>query len=129
MGFFVAIFFLSKEKIILYLQPMRGIRSNYLSLFDSPAPAIKETPERRGRSEVLFQKQTDFIIYRHYFFIKICGRQYHISLQDLERETFIAERTIINRFQGSHSKMRQVFIDKPTVKDLKDKYPHVNWQC
>lgn len=108
---------------------MRGETAFYQSLFEStPAKVADQETKKRGRDEDLFNKQTQFLILRYYYYIKIQQVPYRNSMEYLENELFISQRTIVNRLFRAHSQFQEIFHKmKPTLKQLKEIYPHINW--
>jgi hypothetical protein len=106
---------------------LRGHSTAYLSLFDEPDQVmIIPPPERRGRSEALVLKRNELLMHRHWYYIKIMGRQYPVTLQLLEDEFFLTQRTIVDIFQRN-TLLKELNTAKPGVKYFKDKYPFMIW--
>lgn len=104
---------------------LRGHRT-YLELFDLPTTTA-EKPERRGRSEILHSKRNHLLIHRYYYHIKIEGKQYAKTLQDLEDELFIAQRTIIDTVAANRDLLKELNTIKPAVGYFRKKYPYMVW--
>lgn len=107
----------------------RGSRSIYQSLFKDENEQLSTitVPERKGRSEVLMAKQTELLICRYYFYIKIQRKQYLDTLALLEDEIFFSQRTITNKISENASLLRELNNTKPDIKWFRNKYPFMMW--
>lgn len=107
-----------------------GSRSIYQNLFPQDTPEVLAKPtERKGRSEVLKQKQYELIICRYYYYIKIQGLNYPAALSRLENEIFLAQRTVINILMADSSRaiLKELHQTKPEIKYFRQKFPHMVW--
>lgn len=107
----------------------RGSRSIYQSLFNDEVTQLSTitVPERKGRSEVLMAKQTELLICRYYYYIKIQRKQYLDTLALLEDEIFFSQRTITNKISEHSTLLRELNSTKPDVKWFRNKYPFIVW--
>jgi hypothetical protein len=107
---------------------MRGSQAIYASLFnDPPNLTIVSSTIKKGRDAVLVQKRNDCLIHRYYYLVKIESRQYIKTLEQLEDEFFISQRTITDIISDESAKLRQLHTAKPDAKYFKNLYPHINW--
>lgn len=109
---------------------LRGHRTTYLSLFDAPLTVVvNNTPqtERRGRSEALVIKRNELLLHRYYYYIKIKGRQYQATLEMLENEVYLTQRTIVDAMQRNSPMLKDLNAIKPDLKYFKEKFPFMNW--
>ena len=109
----------------------RGIRSIHQSLFDEPTTLVADapTPERKGRSEILKQKQYELIICRYYYHVKMHDKNYPTTLKILEEEVYLAQRTLVNimLLDESRLQLKELQTKKPEVKYFRLKFPHFGW--
>ncbi|RYF86953.1 MAG: hypothetical protein EOO03_11180 [Chitinophagaceae bacterium] len=110
---------------------MKGQQAIYQSLFANESAVQTATlplPERKGRSEVLKQKQNELIVARYFYYVKIQGRQYEATLEILQHEFFLAKRTIIDIVQKNQPQLRLLNMAKRDVKHFRQQYPFLNWE-
>lgn len=88
---------------------------------------MAEPPERKGRSEQLHQLRNEMLVHRYYYHVKIGGKQYAKTLEILQQELFISERTIVNTVSECSAMLRELNEKKPTLKYFNDKYPFFKW--
>jgi hypothetical protein len=108
---------------------LRGHRTAYLSLFDEPenlTPTPLQMRGARGRSEQMIEKRNELLAHRHYYYIKIERRQYQDTLNILENEFFLCQRTIVDVFQRNDI-LKYLNAKKPEKKYFKEKYPWMMW--
>lgn len=105
---------------------LRGHRT-YLNLFDEPDHPVLQKAERRGRSEQFHTRRNELLIHRYYYLVKIQGRQYQATLEQLEQELFIAQATIINNVSEERTLLKALNAQKPDVSFFKKKYPWIVW--
>lgn len=107
---------------------MRGQFTIFNSLLEDEQP--QETlyvPERKGRSEHLVNKRNELLICRYYYYVKILGRQYPVTIKALEDEVFLTGRTIIDTIAKNHELLKQLHTTKPEPKYFKTKFPFIMW--
>lgn len=106
-----------------------GQRSLYQSLFaEMQLAPVVDVLTRKGRSELLKQKQNELIICRYYYHIKIIGRQYESTLELLEQqEVFLSQRTLVDIISNNQPLLRNLHNTRPDVKYFRHKYPHFVW--
>lgn len=105
---------------------LRGHRT-YLQLFDEPKQPDNPKPERRGRSESLNRKRNELLIHRYYYYIKIEGKQYIATLDNLENELMLAQQTIVNNVANNRELLKELNAAKPGKAFFKKKYPWLVW--
>lgn len=98
-----------------------------MNLFDEPDQPLIKSAERRGRSEHFHNLRNELLIHRYYYLVKIQGRQYQATLEQLERELFIAQATIINNVSEERTLLRELNAQKPDISYFKKKYPWIVW--
>lgn len=82
--------------------------------------------DNRTRNYLQPERNT-LLVHRYYFYGWIKDYKYSRCLQELEREFFLAERTIINLLSVVDSELQNLHRTKPTVKELQAKFPWMNW--
>lgn len=106
---------------------MIGNRTIFQSLFAEDTALEVTKPERRGRSEILKQKQNELIVCRYYYYAKLHGCTYEKSLEKLENEIFLAQRTLVNIINENVYLLRNLNTTKPSLNYFQKKYPFYQW--
>lgn len=101
-----------------------GQRSLYTNLLD---PLKKETNTNRGRSLIKIDERNSLLCHRYFYYAYHKEYKYQKALQQLEKEFFITELTIIKCLSEKQPVLKKIFTDKPTVNILKKKYDWLVW--
>lgn len=88
----------------------------------------KKAAGRKGRSDALIHQRNELMMYRYYYYIKICRYQYMQALQQLEQEFFIKIFTIISILQRNDGKLSRIMHEKASVDKLQSRYPWLSWK-
>lgn len=105
---------------------LRG-HATYLSLFSETIPSAKIKSEKKGRSKLHHHNRNIFLAHRYYYHAKIRGNNYHSTLQNLEDETFLCQRTITDAIDDVRFVLTELNALKPDVNYFKRKYPYFVW--
>lgn len=106
---------------------MRGERSIFLSLFNDNVKQITTAPERKGRSEDLLNKRNELLVCRHYYYTRIMELQYQRTLEKLENELYLSQRTIIDIINNNHKLLSSINSQKPAAKYFRTRFPFMVW--
>lgn len=106
---------------------MRGHQNIFTSvLFEEFTPKPLPLVERKGRSDVLKQRQNELIAHRYYYYIKLQRRIYEDAIAIVSDEIMLAPITLI-RIIDSSDVLKQLQTLKPDVKYFRNKYPWLVW--
>ena len=105
---------------------MRG-QQTFQSLFSENLP-FAQKQEGKGRCADLNAKRDELIISRFYFYTVHTPYRYDLILQSLSDEFFLSIRRIQDVISINSNLMRAVRKEQPSVKYLREKYPHLVWQ-
>jgi len=103
---------------------MRGSR---LFLEITKEDREKQQPGRKGRSEQLLEQRNEKLFYRYYYYSRLLHYGYEQMLKQLQKEFDLTERSL-NLYLSIHAeRLKEVNAEKKTVKQLKQMWPHFNW--
>lgn len=103
----------------------RGQYSLFTSIFEKDKAQAVETTRPRNYFMPL---RNEHIAYRWYYWGEIRGLRYDRCLQALEREFYITEARLIVILNGLTEELKQIMEEKPDVKTLRERVPHLNWK-
>lgn len=109
---------------------LRGHRSLFQELFPDEVIPV---PEARGKSRnpQLHQLRNEYILTRYYYFANLAKhekRTYAWVLENLEQETFLCQRTLVNIIGYDRVILKKLKEAKPTIETLRKKYPWLTWR-
>ncbi|WP_147323548.1 hypothetical protein [Chitinophaga silvatica] len=101
-------------------------------LFSQLLPTNGQDVGRRtpGRSKELLRKRDERMVYRHYYYLRICKKRYDEIIQMLSEEFDISGHTIIERLQIDINLqlLKQLATLQPDLNDLRKIYPWLVWK-
>lgn len=109
----------------------RGHRSLFIDLFPDDVQPLPEGPIRKSRNPELHALRNELIITRYYYYsslAKIEKRTYMWVLENLEQETFLCQRTLVNIIGNDKHIISKLREAKPSKETLRKKYPWLVWR-
>ena len=108
---------------------MRGIRLYNSVLFEDEYPQ-QEQPSAKpiGRNPQLIIQRDDFLCHRFFFKTKIQRKIYLDALEELSRETWLSSFHIQKLLQANSDAVLLIKKQAPTIKALREKWPHIIWE-
>lgn len=104
---------------------MRGQQSLYSSLF--PCSVNMSNPNNKGRRSVLMALRDEALCCRYYYHAEFKRLRYDDCLAALEKEFFITAGVAMQRLEKNVITLKDITTRKPSISQLKDKYPSFNW--
>lgn len=106
----------------------RGI-TTWNTLFFDDDTTLVETPSesRGGRNPLLIEKRDEFLLHRIYFKSSIQKKMYSVVLTEMEAEVFLSKMMLQKIIQTKSETLLLIKHNKPSLKDLKEKWPHILW--
>ncbi len=105
---------------------MRGQQTLYNKVFTSEMTEQKASGI--GRSKALISKRDERMIYRYYYYTHIIGKNYPDAIQVLSEQFDLSQIRVIVCINENNTRLKEVTQrEKPTQKELKKKYPWMNW--
>lgn len=105
---------------------MRGQQSIFADIIPQ---IIKQKASGIGRNKDLVARRNTKIIYRYYYYTQLQAARldysYIIGLLSVEFD--LSDFRLIIIMQENHAELKQVFSEKPTIKELQKKYPYLSW--
>jgi hypothetical protein len=129
--FYVANFplFLSID-ITIIVSMQRGHRSLFNDLFpDEIIPATQ--PKRKSRNPELHLLRNEYILTRYFYFARLAKAEkktYAWVLENLEAETFLCQRTLVNIIGNDSGILKKLRDAKPSIDTLRKQYPWLVWR-
>lgn len=106
---------------------MRGEKTLFGDLFSHTEPV--ETVEKKQRPRNYYQPERNTaLVYRYYFHAELNRKRYDDCLLELEKEFYLTTPRLIVILNECHTMLRTVIGEKPSVKELEQKFPHLNWR-
>jgi hypothetical protein len=105
---------------------MRGAQLLFSNLIQSDHLPQQKTSDK-GRSKDLINKRDQKLLYRYYFYAQILRKQYGDILTILSDQFDLSNVRIIVCLSDKHQELKQIFAAKPSVKELSELYPYLNW--
>jgi hypothetical protein len=105
---------------------MRGAQLLFSNLIQSDSLPRQKSSDK-GRSKDLINKRDQKLLYRHYFYAQILRKQYADVINRLREEFDLSDVRIIVCLSDKHQELKAIFAAKPSVRDLKELYPYLNW--
>lgn len=102
---------------------MRGSRTLTV-LFPDPE---ENTSSGRGRSAELIEQRDRKMVARFYFYIRIKGLAFEVTIRQLVREFDLSERRIIDLLTEKADLVSQYVNQEPAISSLKEEYPFLRW--
>ena len=87
----------------------------------------KNKTDRKGRSEEKIKDRNTCICYRYFYHSKIKKNRYENVLELLANEFFLSERTVTTIISNESPQLKNVFNEKLTITNLKEKYDYYKW--
>jgi len=113
---------------ILRAKINRGSRQHEGLLSDKESNLIV-SPKNRGRDRCLLDIRNLRLFHRYYFYTRIVKKPYAETLLSLSFEFTLSVRTIADIFQKEGDTLNSIFKEeKPTLKELENKYSFMNWK-
>ncbi|HVI47826.1 MAG TPA: hypothetical protein VM802_23355 [Chitinophaga sp.] len=107
---------------------MKGTQVLFTRLLtDDSAQPLRHRP---GRSSALLIKRDERLVYRHYYYLRICKKRYDEIMKILSEEFDLSEYTIIERLQleRNFKLLKQIMTQQPGSAELKKLYPWMVWK-
>lgn len=99
----------------------RGQFTLFDNIFNTSIPTALE---KKARQTV---RRNELLAHRYYYFAQIKLLRYDQCLLNLEKENFISGETIVDLLGEVRQTISDLVDTKPTLKDLKQKYPWLEW--
>lgn len=109
----------------------RGHRSLFHDLFREEVQPLPDAPKRKSRNPELHSLRNELVITRYYYYstlAKIEKRTYMWVLENLEQETFLCQRTLVNIIGNDKHIISKLREAKPSKDTLRKKYPWLVWR-
>lgn len=103
---------------------MRGSNTLFSDIF----PVNPPEKQRRGRSETCDQQRNLCLISAYYYIGVSSGYRYEILIRIISQQFWLSEITVSNILQLNHHLLVKVRNEKPTKKELKEKWPWLSWE-
>jgi hypothetical protein len=107
---------------------VKGIQTLFTQLLTPPAePATVRTP---GRSRELISRRDERLVYRHYYYLRICKKRYDEIITLLSVEFDLSGYTIVERLQleNNFQLLKQITAQQPSLAALRKLYPWMVWK-
>ncbi|WP_145857338.1 hypothetical protein [Pedobacter suwonensis] len=65
--------------------------------------------------------------YRFYYYYHLERARFDDAIMLMERELFISGRKIADRLTENNELLKDITLNAPSHKQLKQRYPHFNW--
>ena len=96
---------------------------------DEPMAPAQVFVITRGRNSALINSRNLKLAYRYYFKSKLQQKGYEKLLGELSAEFDLSHKTIYNvLFIEQYQVLNDIMKQKPTVKELRQRYPYFAWQ-
>jgi hypothetical protein len=82
--------------------------------------------EKKARQTIHFH---ELLAHRYYFYAQIRLFRYDVCLNELAKENFRSTETIIDILSDTRQLVKNVVDTKPSIKELKTKYPWLTWEA
>ncbi|GGH78176.1 hypothetical protein HNQ91_003931 [Filimonas zeae] len=105
----------------------RGISVLHSLLSEEEEMVSADKVERKGRNPKLIVARDTCLLYRFYFKSKIERRLYPDSVAALMNEFHLSQVMIQKIIQAKTDELMLIKKEQPSVKSLKEKYPHFVW--
>ncbi|BAV09387.1 hypothetical protein SAMN05421788_101824 [Filimonas lacunae] len=105
----------------------RGISVLHSLLAEESEPSATGTSERKGRNPALIQTRNTNLLYRFYYKSKVERKLYPDSVSELVKEFHLSAVMIQKIIQAKTDELMLIKKEQPSVKSLKEKYPHMVW--
>ena len=99
----------------------RGQTTLFDKLFTTPPPTAQE---KKARQTI---RRNELLAHRYYYFAQIRLLRFDHCLLELEKENFISIETIVDILGEVRPTISGLTESKPSRKDLKLKYPWLDW--
>jgi aspartyl/asparaginyl-tRNA synthetase len=106
----------------------RGIKLYNTMFADEYPVAAPSTAKPIGRNPELIEKRNDYLAHRFYFKTKMKRMMYMDAVKELSSETWLSNFHIQKVLQNNAETVLKVKTEKPTLKQLKEKWPHIIWE-
>ncbi|WP_145859065.1 hypothetical protein [Pedobacter suwonensis] len=97
--------------------------SQTLTSIFPPAPEAKN----KGKRNVYALDRDTCMSYRFYYYYHLERKRFDDAILDMEKEFFISGRTIADRLTENNELLKDIALNAPSRKQLKQRYPHFNW--
>lgn len=82
---------------------------------------------KQGRSSELHAQRNECLLERYYYYLNFTDKRYHVVLDILSREFFIAAYTIQWRIDENYEKLLALKAQNPQRNYFVKKWPHLVW--
>lgn len=104
---------------------MRGQRTLFNDIVTPIAqPAVKTG---LGRSKALIKKRDERMLYRYYYYAQIIRCNYADCILYISQQFDLSYDQIQIKLGEHRELLREIIQHKPTVEELSDKYPWLQW--
>lgn len=111
------------------MQPtQRGLSIYNALLFPESSPSEKPASPSIGRSPELINKRDEFLLHRFYFKTKIERKAYPDVFDELSEEVYLSKIQIQKIISAKIDDILRIKSSKPDIKDLRSRWPHINWE-
>jgi hypothetical protein len=105
----------------------RGITTYKFLLFDETIVPVDAPKKATGRDSALIENRDTFLLHRVYFKSSIQRKLYDDVLDEMTTEVFLTRRMLQDIITRKTDELLQVKRNKPSTKELKEKWPHIVW--
>ncbi|MBA3901485.1 MAG: hypothetical protein H0X62_14990 [Bacteroidetes bacterium] len=103
---------------------MRGQKSLFSDLFH-----VASVKKEKQRPRNYFQpERNQALVHRYYYHAEINRLRYDDCLLQLEKEFYLTTPRLIVILTESSELLNEVALEKPSVKELENKFPHFTWK-
>jgi hypothetical protein len=103
---------------------MKGQQLNFSQFFNSNN--VHETKIQRPRN-FFMPERNELLVHRYYFYVKIKNYRYEKCLEELEKDVFITAFTQTKILSACSELLSKIMQEQPSVKELANKFPRLNW--
>jgi hypothetical protein len=102
---------------------MRGVIKNFNSFIEKEKP----TQDKQRPRNFYMPERNTLLVNRYYYYAQFKQYRYDVCLKKLELEFYLTEVRIVFVLSSCSVYLSEVMKSKPTIKELKNKFPHFNW--
>ena len=106
---------------------LRGSQTLFADIFTPEVPALLKQ-RSKGRNSGLNEARNEAIVTRYWYHgSSIAGISYQQLIVKVANEFFLSPFTITEIIDANYLRLKQLKQQSPTVKQLREKYPHYCW--
>lgn len=100
-----------------------------LRLFDvEQIVAQEEREDQRGRDPELLRKRNEHMMYRIFYYRRNAMLAREWALKKVAQEFYLTESTLGQFMEDNYELAEEVANEKPTIQELRKKYPFFRWE-